>query len=61
MILSPNIPRSKAIAILSTRGEEIKNAKITPSGIPAFKKPIKIGIDEQLQNGVIVPKIEAKK
>lgn len=59
--MRPNIPSSKAIATLSTSGEEIKKEKMTHNGIHAFKNPIKIGIDEQLQNGVIVPKIEAKK
>lgn len=61
MIFIPNIPRSRAIATLSTSGEEIKKEKTTHNGIPDFRNPIKIGIDEQLQNGVIVPKIEAKK
>ena len=39
----------------STIGEEIKKLKVTPNGSPAVVKPIKIGIEEQLQNGVIVP------
>ena len=39
----------------STRGEDIRNEKVTPNGRPAEVKPINIGILEQLQNGVIVP------
>ncbi len=34
----------------------IKKLKVTPKGRPAVVKPIKIGIEEQLQNGVIVPR-----
>jgi hypothetical protein len=44
-----------------TRGEAIKKAKVTPSGIPALKKPIKSGIEEQEQNGVTTPKSAANK
>lgn len=40
----------------STRGEEIKNEKVTPNGNPAFVKPMNNGIDEQEQNGVTVPR-----
>ena len=40
----------------STKGDEIKNEKVTPIGSPALVKPIKSGIDEHEQNGVIVPK-----
>jgi len=39
----------------STRGEDIRNEKVTPNGSPADVKPINIGMLEQLQNGVIVP------
>ena len=39
----------------STIGEEIRKEKVTPKGNPAEVNPIKIGILEQLQNGVIVP------
>jgi len=35
--------------------------KAIPNGISAFKKPIKIGMEEQEQKGVTAPKIEAKK
>lgn len=39
----------------STKGEEIRKENVTPTGKPARVKPIKIGIDEQEQNGVMVP------
>ena len=39
----------------STSGDEIRNAKVTPSGRPALVKPMNSGIDEQEQNGVSVP------
>jgi hypothetical protein len=38
-----------------TNGELIINAKVTPNGIPADKKPINSGIDEHEQNGVTTP------
>jgi len=41
---------------MSTSGLEIKNENVTPVDNPARVKPIKMGIDEQLQNGVTVPK-----
>jgi len=44
-----------------TKGEVIKKEKVMPRGMPHFKKPIKSGIDEQLQKGVIAPKREARK
>ena len=40
---------------ISTRGDDIRKEKVTPSGKPAEVNPINIGILEQLQNGVIVP------
>jgi hypothetical protein len=57
----PNIPRNIATETASTNGDEIKKANVTPSGIPPFTKPINKGTEEQEQNGVIVPKKEAKK
>ena len=39
----------------STRGEDIRNEKVTPIGNPARVKPMNRGMDEQEQNGVIVP------
>jgi hypothetical protein len=43
------------IDAISTIGDEIKKENVTPKGKPAVVKPIKIGILEQLQNGVTVP------
>jgi len=42
-------------------GEVIRNEKVTPKGIPAFKKLMKIGIEEQEQKGVTAPKNDANK
>ena len=42
-------------AARSTIGEEIRKENVTPIGSPAFVNPINSGIDEQEQNGVIVP------
>jgi len=42
-------------------GDVTRNEKVTPKGIPAFRKLIKSGIEEQEQNGVIAPKSDAKK
>jgi hypothetical protein len=39
----------------STRGDEIKNENVTPTGSPALVNPMNNGIEEQEQNGVIVP------
>jgi len=61
VIFQPNNPAKSTTAIWLTKGETIKNDKVTPRGIPASKKPINNGIDEQEQNGVIAPKIAAKK
>lgn len=44
----------------STIGDDIKKEKVTPKGKPALVKPINKGIDEQEQNGVIVPSNAAK-
>ena len=39
----------------STKGEEIRNEKVTPIGNPADVNPMNNGIDEHEQKGVIVP------
>lgn len=39
----------------STIGEEIRKENVTPSGNPILVNPIKSGMDEQEQKGVIVP------
>jgi hypothetical protein len=44
-----------------TNGEAIKKAKVTPNGIPALRKPINKGIEEQEQKGVTTPKNAAKR
>jgi hypothetical protein len=36
-------------------GEDIRNEKVIPSGIPDSTKPIKTGTAEQEQNGVTMP------
>lgn len=45
----------------STKGDEIRKAKVTPSGIPPCTKPINKGTELQEQKGVTVPKKEAIK
>jgi len=59
--LSQKIPSNIARATSFTSGEVIRKEKVIPSGMPHFKKPIKSGIDEQLQKGVIAPKRDAMK
>jgi hypothetical protein len=51
----PKMLASKITDAKSTNGEEIKKEKVIPIGNPARVKPIKIGIEEQVQNGVNVP------
>jgi len=43
------------------KGDVIRKEKVMPKGTPAFKKLIKIGIEEHEQNGVTAPKSDAKK
>ena len=59
-ILYPNTLVKSTKEPKSTKGEEIKNEKVTPTGSPALENPIKSGIDEHEQNGVTVPKSAAK-
>jgi len=59
VVFKPNIPKKSAIATSFTKGEVIKKAKVTPSGIPPLTKPIKSGTDEQEQKGVTTPNKEA--
>jgi hypothetical protein len=54
-ILGPKNDISNINDAKSTIGEDIKKEKVTPKGKPADVKPIKIGMLEQLQKGVIVP------
>ncbi|MPM61331.1 hypothetical protein SDC9_108189 [bioreactor metagenome] len=46
---------SNTIDPKSTKGEEIRNAKVRPSGSPAEVNPMNSGMEEQEQNGVTVP------
>lgn len=39
----------------STSGDEIRKENVTPIGSPALVKAMKMGIEEQEQNGVTVP------
>jgi cAMP phosphodiesterase len=59
VILTPKTPSNIATAISLTKGEVIKNDNVTPRGIPHLRKPIKSGIDEHVQKGVIAPKRDA--
>ena len=58
---SPKSPRNMATATSFTKGEVIRNEKVTPNGIPPFTNPINSGMDEQEQKGVTAPKKDAKK
>jgi len=49
-MLASNITDAK-----STNGDDIRKENVTPIGSPAFVNPMKIGIEEQEQNGVTVP------
>ena len=55
-IFIPKNPANNNSDATSTIGEDIKNENVTPRGNPALLKPINIGILEQEQNGVTVPK-----
>jgi len=39
----------------STKGDEMRKEKVTPTGRPALVNPMKSGIEEQEQKGVTVP------
>ena len=56
VVLIPNKPTKSPIATSLTKGEVIKNEKVTPNGIPPLTKPINSGTDEQEQKGVTTPK-----
>ena len=58
---SPKDPKNIATATSFTKGEVMRNASVTPSGMPPFTNPMNSGIDEQEQNGVIAPKTDAKR
>ena len=54
-IFTPKILTRSTRLPRSTIGDEIRKENVTPSGRPALVNPIKIGMDEQEQNGVTVP------
>ena len=51
----PNSPHNRTTAISLTRGEVIRNARVTPKGIRAMMNPINRGMLEQEQKGVTAP------
>lgn len=61
MIFNPNNAgnRNRDDSLIS--GELIRNANVIPSGIPALKKPINNGIEEQEQKGVTAPSSAANR
>ena len=61
VVLTPKEPRNIATATSFTSGEVIRNANVTPKGMPPFTKPMNRGIDEHEQNGVIAPNNEASR
>ena len=50
-----------ATATSLTNGDVIRNANVTPKGIPPLTKPMNNGIDEQEQKGVIAPNMDASR
>jgi hypothetical protein len=44
----------------STKGDEMRKEKVTPTGRPALVNPMKSGIEEQEQKGVTVPSRAAR-
>jgi len=61
VIFQPKNPIINTTRYSLIKGDVIRKEKDTPRGIPASKKLIKSGIEEQEQNGVIAPKSDAKK
>ncbi len=53
------MPMNMAMATSFTNGEVMRKAKVTPSGMPPFTKPMNRGTELHEQNGVIAPKVEA--
>ena len=58
---NPKVPRNMATATSLTSGEVMRKAKVTPRGMPPLTNPMKSGIDEQEQKGVMAPKSEANR
>ena len=61
VIFNQNIPKNIATATSLTSGEVIRKEKVTQSGIHHLINHTNKGIEEQLQNGVIAPKNDAKR
>src|SRR3989338_8874991 len=61
VIFHPKKPIIKTTKYSLIRGDVIRKEKVTPKGIPASKKLMKSGIEEQEQKGVTAPKREARK
>jgi hypothetical protein len=59
-IFPPKILVSNTSDPRSTKGEEIKKEKVTPTGRPALENPINRGMEEQEQKGVMVPSRAAR-
>ncbi len=55
------MPINNAIATSFTKGDVIKKANVTPSGIPPFTKPMNNGTELHEQKGVIAPNVEANR
>jgi len=53
-------PNSSASATSLTIGAAIRKENVTPSGMPAVRKPMKSGTAEQEQNGVTTPSPAAR-
>ena len=49
------MPKSRTSATSLTIGAEIRKENVTPSGTPAWTKPMNSGTAEQEQNGVTMP------
>jgi len=61
VVFNPNKAGKRINEDSLTKGEAIKKAKVTPSGIPVLTKPINKGMEEQEQNGVTTPNRAANK
>ena len=59
-MFQPNSPASITRATSLTTGDAIRKPKVTPSGRPDSRKPMKSGTAEQEQKGVIVPNNAAR-
>src|SRR5208283_5555450 len=58
-IFQPNMPTSIITPTSFINGAAIKNEKVTPSGMPLSTKPMKRGMAEHEQKGVMIPNVLA--